>query len=71
MLKYTVKRLAQSLVTILLIATIVSFGGLSVIGQSVSMAAGSGIRVADILQIKFMHGIFSGILAMLLTRVML
>ena len=54
-----------------LIATIVSFGGLSVIGQSVSMAAGSGIRLADILQIKFMHGIFSGILAMLLTRVML
>ncbi len=54
-----------------LIATIVSFGGLSVIGQSVSMAAGSGIRLADILQIKLMHGIFSGILAMLLTRVML
>ena len=54
-----------------LIATIVSFGGLSVIGQSVSMAAGSGIRLADILQIKFMHGIFSGIVAMFLVRMML
>ena len=54
-----------------LIAVIVSFGGLSVIGQSVSMAAGSGIRLADILRIKIMHGIFSGILAMLLVRVML
>ena len=54
-----------------LIATIVSFGGLSVIGQSVSMAAGSGIRLADILQIKLMHGIFSGLVAMFLVRMML
>ena len=51
--------------------TIVSFGGLSVIGQSVSMAAGSGIRLADILQIKLMHGIFSGLVAMFLVRMML
>ncbi len=55
----------------ILIAVIVSFGGLSVIGQSVSMAAGSGLRLSDILRIKIMHGIFSGILAMLLVRVML
>ena len=54
-----------------LIATIVSFGGLSVIGQSVSMAAGSGIRLADILQMKLMHGIFSGLVAMFLVRMML
>lgn len=54
-----------------LIAVIVSFGGLSVIGQSVSMAAGSGIRLADILKIKSMHGIFSGIIAMLLACLLL
>ena len=54
-----------------LIAVIVSFGGLSVIGQSVSMAAGSGLRLSDILRVKVMHGIFSGIVAMFLVRVML
>lgn len=54
-----------------LIAVIVSFGGLSVIGQSVSMAAGSGIRLTDILQIKSMHGIFSGIIAMILACLLL
>lgn len=54
-----------------LIAVIVSFGGLSVIGQSVSMAAGSGLRLSDILRIKVMHGIFSGLVAMFLVRMML
>ncbi len=54
-----------------LIAVIVSFGGLSVIGQSVSMAAGSGLHLSDILRIKVMHGIFSGLVAMFLVRMML
>lgn len=42
---------------------IISFGGLSVIGQSVSMTAGSGIRLGTILQIKLTHGLIAGILA--------
>ncbi|MGN0736181.1 MAG: hypothetical protein ACI4LP_10295 [Anaerovoracaceae bacterium] len=46
-----------------LTAFIISFGGLSVIGQSVSMAAGSGIGLGTILQIKLTHGLIAGILA--------
>lgn len=47
-----------------LTAFIISFGGLSVIGQSVSMAAGSGLGLGTILRIKLTHGIISGILAL-------
>ena len=47
-----------------LTAFIISFGGLSVIGQSVSMAAGSGLGFGTILRIKLTHGIISGILAL-------
>ena len=46
-----------------LTAFIVSFGGFSVIGQSVSMAAGSGLGLTDILKIKLTHGLTAGILA--------
>lgn len=46
-----------------LTAFIISFGGLSVIGQSVSMAAGSGLGLGTILQIKLTHGLIAGILA--------
>ena len=42
---------------------IISFGGLSVIGQSVSMASGSGLGLGTILQIKLTHGLIAGILA--------
>ncbi len=47
---------------------IISFGGLSVIGQSVSMAAGSGLTVGNILRIKFTHGLLAGILAEILVH---
>lgn len=54
-----------------LISFIVSFGGLSVIGQSISMTAGSGISGGSILKIKLTHGIFAGIIAVILSWVML
>ena len=53
-----------------LIAVLVSFGGLSVIGQSVSMAEGSGIGMKDILQRKATHGLVAGILAVFLAGIM-
>ena len=46
-----------------LTAFIISFGGLSVIGQSVSMASGSGLGLGTILQVKLTHGLVAGILA--------
>lgn len=46
-----------------LVSFLVSFGGLSVIGQSVSMTEGSGIYASDIMKIKATHGALSGILA--------
>ena len=54
-----------------LISFIVSFGGLSVIGQSVSMASGSGIGLWDIIKIKLTHGLLAGIIAVILVRIML
>ena len=52
-------------------AMLVSFGGLSVAGQSVSMLSGSGIGITDILKVKAGHGIFAGILAIILVRFMI
>ena len=49
-----------------LTAFLVSFGGFSVIGQSVSMAEGSGISPAFIFLIKLTHGLFAGILTAVL-----
>lgn len=49
-----------------LTAFLVSFGGLSVIGQSVSVAEGSGIGLLDILKIKMTHGLLAGIAAVIL-----
>ena len=46
-----------------LTAFIVSFGGFSVIGQSVSMASGSGLGLGTIFKIKLTHGLIAGILA--------
>ncbi len=54
-----------------LISVLVSFGGLSVIGQSASMAAGSGIGTVDILLRKVTHGVISGILAVILVQFMI
>ncbi|MGN1414388.1 MAG: hypothetical protein ACI4WY_09115 [Anaerovoracaceae bacterium] len=54
-----------------LITVLVSFGGLSVIGQSVSMAEGSGIGMKDILQRKATHGLLAGILAVFLAGIMI
>ena len=53
-----------------LMTFLVSFGGLSVIGQSASMAEGSGIGTADILVRKGTHGLISAILAVILVRFM-
>ncbi len=46
-----------------LCAFLVSFGGLSVLAQSMSLLAGSGIRVFHYLKVKLTHGILAGILA--------
>jgi hypothetical protein len=51
-------------------AALVSFGGLSVIGQSVSMARGSGLGIREIFEIKLTHGIIAAIIATLLTHIM-
>ena len=55
----------------ILISVLVSFGGLSVIGQSVSMAEGSGIGLSDILKRKITHGLLAGILSVFLVRMVL
>ncbi len=54
-----------------LISFVVSFGGLSVIGQSISMTAGSGISAPTILKIKLTHGLMAGIIAVILSRFVL
>ena len=54
-----------------LASVLVSFGGLSVIGQSASMAAGSGIGTVDIIMRKGTHGLISGILAVILVEFMI
>ena len=54
-----------------LCAFLVSFGGLSVIGQSASMTAGSGITGMDILKRKVTHGLFAGFLAVITMRFVL
>ena len=47
---------------------LVSFGGLSVIGQSMSMTRNTGIGFRDILEIKLTHGLIAGIVATLLVN---
>lgn len=47
----------------------ISFGGLSIIGQSMSMLAGTGIRLRHIFAIKLMHGVFAAVSAYLLCSV--
>lgn len=53
-----------------LVAFLVSFGGFSVIGQSMSMAEGSGIGLWEIIKIKLSHGMLAGILGAILTGIL-
>ena len=51
-----------------LAAMLVSFGGLSVAGQSASMTRNSGLGLKDILLMKLTHGMLAAIFAILLTH---
>lgn len=53
---------------VVLAATLVSFGGLSVIGQSASISGESGLSFTDIFKIKITHGLCAGIVATLIMR---
>ena len=54
-----------------MVSFIISFGGLSVVGQSSSMLGGSGINGLDVIKIKFSHGLISGIISVILGIIML
>lgn len=47
---------------------LVSFGGLSVIGQSMTMMRNTGMQTKDIIEVKFTHSLISAILATLLVN---
>ena len=49
----------------LICAFLVSFGGLSVAGQAVSVAGGSSMGLGDILKIKLTHGLIGAVIAMI------
>lgn len=49
-------------------SVLVSFGGLSVIGQSMSMMRYTGIGLKDIIEIKFTHCLIAGIISTLLVN---
>lgn len=48
---------------VILASALVSFGGLSVVGQSASMAVGCGIKFKDVLEIKLTHGMIAAVIA--------
>lgn len=52
-------------------SAIISWGGLSILGQSMSMLSGTGIRFKDMALTKLTHSIFAGIIALFLGNVML
>ena len=54
-----------------LCSAIMSWGGLSVIGQSASMLSGSGVSMGYILLSKFTHCVFSAVSAFIIAIVML
>ena len=54
-----------------LAASVISWGGLSVQGQSMSMLSGTGIRFGYLVLTKLTHSIFAGIIALFLGNVML
>ena len=51
----------------ILAAMILSWGGLSIIGQSMSMLSGSGVPLPYFLLTKLTHSIFAGLIAFFLT----
>ena len=54
-----------------LAAVIISWGGLSIIGQSVSMLSGTGISAFYIILTKLTHSIFAGIIALFISWLVL
>ena len=52
-------------------AVIISWGGLSILGQSMSMLSGCRISFAYLMMTKFTHSIFAGIIALFLGKLML
>lgn len=50
---------------------LISFGGLSIIGQSMSMLEGTNVRFSYLLLVKICHSIIAGGLAFILTQIML
>lgn len=50
---------------------VLSWGGLSIIGQSMSMLSGAGVGIPYFLLTKLTHGLFAGIIAFLLTMCVL
>ncbi len=54
-----------------LASIIISWGGLSILGQSMSMLSGTGISFSYLALTKFTHSIFAGIIALFLGNVML
>lgn len=55
----------------ILSAMVLSWGGLSIIGQSMSMLAGTGVRLPYFLLTKLTHSLFAAIIAFLLTQCVL
>jgi len=54
---------------VVMAAFIVSFGGLSVIGQSLSVSGGGWINLIQIVKIKLTHGLIAGIIAAVMVMV--
>lgn len=52
-------------------AFLVSFGGLSVAAQSMSMLSGCGIGMAEIIKIKITHGIIAAIITTILVNIVI
>ena len=51
-----------------LAAMMVSFGGMSIVGQSASMTRKTGIGVKDIFLMKITHGMIAAIVAVILVH---
>ncbi|QIB69372.1 hypothetical protein Ami103574_08550 [Aminipila butyrica] len=50
---------------------LISFGGLSILGQSMSMLQGSGVHFSYLLLVKLCHGILAAVLAFVLVQLFL
>ena len=51
-----------------LASMMVSFGGMSIVGQSASMARKTGIGIKDIFLMKLTHGMLAAIVAVILVN---